>query len=449
MRQFSPQLVAMQNVHIAMNIIKQTVAYLKNNCNDIMIRWFGGEPLLNADAINYISTELRNNRISYESNMITNGYLLDKFDDDTLLNLWKLRKIQITVDGTQHEYLKIKKLPIDSYLKVVNQIIRCAKLGIKVNVRIHVTLNNAEDIKLLLVELEEKFKNADTSRKNIYIYLIPLFVGLGNVDTTLTNKQDVELAEKFIELDRQLRSLQKRNRKIVIPNSHHCMADSKNHIVITPTGKLTLCEHCSDREFVGDVWCGVNELPDKWFEPREKQPECDSCFYAPQCNRLEMCESESHCTVGNRMILEYRTKTLMQQYYVRWKNESEKRKNQVLPTALLDLINTANTEIGCTDYEKYSTEVFGTSNRDPWCIIYLCWLFIVTYRDVQPGYIIFLRMNRRWTSHAELVIEVTDSLIITIGGNCNGKVQKNEYSREDDRISGFGKIIYERKDLRV
>ena len=169
----------------------------------------------------------------------------------------------------------------------------------------------------------------------------------------------------------------------------------------------------------------------------------------------------------------------MQQYYVRWKNESEKRKNQILPTALLNLITTANTEIGCTDYEKYATEVFGAANRDPWCIIYLCWLFITTfgrekalqslcligftsdviqlleafksanmfsYRDVQPGYIIFLRMNRRWTSHAELVIEVTDSSIITIGGNCNGKVQKNEYSREDERISGFGKIIYERKE---
>ena len=66
-----------------------------------------------------------------------------------------------------------------------------------------------------------------------------------------------------------------------------------------------------------------------------------------------------------------------------------------------------------------------------------------SYHDVQPGYIIFLRMNRQWTNHAELVINLTDTSIITIGGNCGGKVQKNEYTRDDERISGFGKINYE------
>lgn len=455
---------------------KYTVDYLKKNCDNVTLRWFGGEPLVNAVAINYICTELQNSHIPYHSNMISNGYLLEKFDDDTIINLWKLRRLQITIDGTQHEYLKIKKLPMDSYIKVIGQVIRCAKLGIRVNVRIHLTLQNADDVRLLLNELAEKLQCLDNKRNNVYIYLMPLFVGLGNVDTSLTEEQDIELAKTYMELDKLRNSLQKGQRKIVFPKAYHCMADSKNQVVITPTGQLTLCEHCSDREFIGDVVNGIQSIPSKWYKPKQRQLECDTCFFAPLCNRLEMCEVETYCTKGNRMIKAYEIKNLMWQYYSRWKQSEEERKARILSSDISSLISVANAEIGSKDCEKYSKDVFDSVSRDPWCIIWLCWIFIkifskqkaldllclkeftsdviklleafknhkrFTPNNIQPGYIVFLRMNRQWTNHAELVVDVTDTSIITIGGNCGGKVQKNEYARDDERISGFGKINYE------
>lgn len=461
---------------MSLETCKNTIEYLKKNCDNVTLRWFGGEPLVNATAINYICAELQNCHIPYHSNMISNGYLLDRFDDDTIVNLWKLKRLQITIDGTQHEYLKIKRLPIDSYTKVIGQVIRCAKLNIRVNVRIHLTLQNAEDIRLLLNELADKLRCLGDKRKNVYLYLMPLFVGLGNVDTTLTEEQDVELAKTYMELDKLRNSLQKTHRKIAYPKANHCMADSKNQVVITPTGKLTLCEHCSDREFIGDVVNGIQTIPSKWYKPKDKQSECDTCFFAPLCNRLEMCEVESYCTKGNRMIKAYEVKNLMWQYYSRWKQSEFERKNRIILSDISTLISNANQEIGNRNYEKYSKEVFDTINHDPWCITWICWLFLKTFgiekaldylclnnftsdviqflesfknnkrfsrNTIQPGYIIFLRMNRQWTNHAELVIDVTDTSIITIGGNCGGKVQKNEYARDDERISGFGIINYE------
>lgn len=455
---------------------KKISEFLKKNSNGITIRWFGGEPLINAEAITSISSDLQKNGVQYSSNIITNGYLLNRFSDDVLVNLWKLNKIQITIDGTKQVYLDTKKLPCDSYDKIIEQICRCARLGIKVNVRVHVTLENSEDIAALLKELNLKFQDADEYRKNIYIYLAPLFIGLGNIDTVLTESQDVNLAKKYIELDRLLRSLQKRRRKISIPKIVHCMADSRNHIVITPTGDLTVCEHCSDREIVGNLDLGIINIPDKWYEPTKKQPECNSCFYYPFCNKLSMCESESYCTTGNRLIMEYKTQTIMWQYYNKWKSEINKSGTCNVSRNLKDLIYSANHELGVNNSTKYNIGRFHFNQKDPWCITFLCWLFysvfgenlalkylclfnfsndviklleafkdknMFSYHDVQPGYIIFLRMNRQWTNHAELVIDVTDTSIITIGGNCGGKVQKNEYARDDERISGFGKINYE------
>ena len=82
--------------------------------NSLQIQWFGGEPLVNYKIIDYITEKLKplieKYNIKYSSTMISNGYL---FNDELIKkakNEWKLKKIQITLDGLKDTYQKIKQI---------------------------------------------------------------------------------------------------------------------------------------------------------------------------------------------------------------------------------------------------------------------------------------------------------------------------------------------------
>ena len=80
----------------------------KSKGHDITIQLFGGEPLCNIAAIDTIFNFLKANNAVYKSWMISNGYLFDKDLIDKARNNWNLYKVQITLDGTERVYNRIK-----------------------------------------------------------------------------------------------------------------------------------------------------------------------------------------------------------------------------------------------------------------------------------------------------------------------------------------------------
>lgn len=68
------------------------------------LAWFGGEPLYNAQVIDLICNDLVERGIGYESSMISNGFLFDEKLIKRAAELWRLRQIQITLDGTEGVY---------------------------------------------------------------------------------------------------------------------------------------------------------------------------------------------------------------------------------------------------------------------------------------------------------------------------------------------------------
>ena len=95
--------------HIDMRMEDQTIENIlkfidkiTRKVNKLIINWFGGEPLLEADSIIILCENInkicKNNNCSYESALITNGYLLNN-DLIKKIDLLNLRKIQITIDG--------------------------------------------------------------------------------------------------------------------------------------------------------------------------------------------------------------------------------------------------------------------------------------------------------------------------------------------------------------
>ena len=295
----------------------------KANSN-LVINWFGGEPLYNSKVIDIMCNYFNENKINFSSIMTSNGILFDKFSIDTLKNIWKLKKVQITLDGTEEIYNKIKGYiykDIESpFKKVTDNIEYLITNNIYVTIRLNLSPDNIEDMFKLIDWLLNRYSNI--KNKNLGVYSKVLFENCSNY-MKLTDEQRSELYSKHLELQDYIKENGlSGNLKIPKIKRCHCMADDGRSVVINTEGGLSLCEHYLDREIYGSIYGGKNdkEILDKFFERQEEIEECKTCFYRPECFRLKMCEPEGICDEENRKINEHKTITMMKDVYKNYKN---------------------------------------------------------------------------------------------------------------------------------
>jgi len=82
----------------------------KSKGHKVHLRWFGGEPLFNSKPIDIISKILSDNNIQYDAKMVSNGYLFDDKLIDKAKKEWHIKGVQITLDGLEQVYNRIKAL---------------------------------------------------------------------------------------------------------------------------------------------------------------------------------------------------------------------------------------------------------------------------------------------------------------------------------------------------
>lgn len=303
---------------------EKTANYIIRNArNQTDLKWFGGEPLMNADVIDIICRRVTDAGINIRSDITTNGYYLDQITDYQIVDMWNLKSAQITIDGTEPVHNKIKGLP-NAYNKAIESIERLSGLGVRVAVRMHMTEDNYEDLSELIKELGTEFRN----RRNINMYASPLYEGLGKDYTYMSMDRKKEFYRKYAEIDRMIHeSGADHGRGVPKIRPFHCMADDRKSIVITPDGKLTPCEHCADSEFIGDVETG-GYIPEKWFEPKEDIKECETCFFYPQCSRLKMCEAEYPCEEGFRYYKKHLCEVIMENAYKQYRERRDNHESR-------------------------------------------------------------------------------------------------------------------------
>lgn len=140
---------------------QQVYNYIITNRNgkNVCLHWFGGEPLYNAEIIDYICERLKEDGIKYTSYMITNGFLIGE-NKSKIRGLWNLKRLQITIDAIGDEYNKIKNYiykGVDAFETVINNIEWLLNNDICVAVRINYDPNKIEIAKDTLKYLHEKF----------------------------------------------------------------------------------------------------------------------------------------------------------------------------------------------------------------------------------------------------------------------------------------------------
>ena len=269
----------------------------------IKIRWFGGEPLYNAVAIDIICEELRKAGTAFASTITSNGYYLDAAMAEKAIRDWHMTGALIAIDGTKDNYQRTKayiEKDENAYERVLSNIGHALSLGLKICVRLNVDKENGENLNNLIDELASRFAR----KPNFSINITPLREMKGKIHQFSTER---ELAEKLIQLREKrisygIRASGKFERMI---RSNHCMADADTCEVIMPDGRICKCEHFESDEMIGSIYSDRRnqETIDSWKELRDYFPECMKCSLAPRCLLLKKCErSGDHCPEDMRVV---------------------------------------------------------------------------------------------------------------------------------------------------
>ena len=274
----------------------------------VKINWFGGEPLYNDSVIDIITNQLTVSQIDFTSKMVTNAIL---FDDDIIqraVNIWNLKKVQITLDGTEKIYNKVKAYvninTSNPFQKVIINIENLLNAGIRVIIRLNMDLYNHEDILLLINYLSERFNGQE--KLKIYPAIIYDYDGKRSID------KRIELSNIFFDTCKYI------DEKNMLMRSYfnnqiqyyHCMADSPTATLISPTGELGKCEHYFESHMWGNVFnnnCDISEI-EEWKKQFAELSKCRNCEILPLCSRLKNCpNSSADCDI---VMKEHKTKQI-------------------------------------------------------------------------------------------------------------------------------------------
>ena len=261
---------------------------------DVTINWFGGEPLVGIKRIDQISQGLKDRSIPFQSTMISNGYLFNEEIVKRSVELWRLQRIQITLDGTEDTYNRVKayvNVTGSPFQHVLNNIDLLSRNKVHVNIRLNVDFYNKDDIRVLIEELGERYSD----NQFVTVYLNMLFNNLGYEPVNHSYDDMIALMQIIADYTARLKALHIAfdNPKPLFIQHKQCMADNPHAVMIQPDGGFCRCEHESILESYGSLKAGM-QIPrklERWKETVEHSNECPRCAIYPACYQLKHCIS--------------------------------------------------------------------------------------------------------------------------------------------------------------
>ena len=217
------------------------IAMVQNRAKTIShlhVTWYGGEPLMSIDAIENLSKEFIDicdeNNITYNANIITNGYLLTE-DNVKMLNNLKVTSMQVTIDGGR-EVHDVRRPFVDgsgTFDTIIQNLIDNKGILPPIGLRINIdkdNLSSAKEMHKILID------NELTEKVNIHLGKVVK----GNEDydeLKCFNTCDFSREEFSYYTELGLDFMWRYPRSV----SNVCAADSINSHIIGADGRLYKC----------------------------------------------------------------------------------------------------------------------------------------------------------------------------------------------------------------
>ena len=279
--------------------VNRVLSFIKNQAKtyeatSIQITYFGGEPLLNLDALKQIGINLKqfclDNQIKNASNIITNGIALTKSAAILLAEIG-VNFAQITLDGTRNTYRIAKG--VDAYNTVLNNIQSAVGI-LPIDIRLNITRDNMQDI----VDLIDNLFTVHELAGQVQLTLAQVVDYVGCEFNSALCLDGTEYA-KFvcgIFKDKEKAGKGSLKRMHLMPKVLRTFCGMENcmQYVIGADGELYKCEHSvgKQNEIVGDINVGsyYNDLEMLFYSSIPQKCIEEVCPFLPMC--LGGCANE-------------------------------------------------------------------------------------------------------------------------------------------------------------
>lgn len=247
---------------------------------EITLCWFGGEPLVAANIINRICTGLNEKGVSFKSRIITNASLFTPELLDTAVNVWHLKRAQVSVDGSKSDY-EARKLfcspKIHNYEYLLKTIGIMLDAGLEVTLRCNFDQGNIEGMYSFWEDVNKLYGSSD----NLKIYSAMLF-------QAQKDESCIDLYRRYLELRAKAAGegmkFLKFNSSECKMKTNFCMADSDGKcIVIGPDGNLYNCEHLPGNTSCASIFDEDIKLGSDPRASLEADDKCRECPFLPEC----------------------------------------------------------------------------------------------------------------------------------------------------------------------
>ena len=255
--------------------IVDMIRRLNSNGKSVYFTWFGGEPLMNTEIIDYITEKMIEMDVDYSSYIITNGSLITEEIIKSFKEQWNVHNIQISFDGDCDEYEKRKDYTFGSggFERVVNGVLMSAEAGIGVQIRLNIDSNNLESITQFISHTKNIFSKYD----NITYY--PAF--LSGSGKKLSDRKRVNILKKLLKTMNNPRMMSGNRRLYSMPRTSACMRYEDCSYVIDVNGHVYKCDRCVGRP---EYAIGKSEdMSLRMAKEAEIRNKCKSCAFLPKC----------------------------------------------------------------------------------------------------------------------------------------------------------------------
>lgn len=283
------------------NVVNYIEDVLKSTrAKELRVNFFGGEPLLVKDKILDIGSQLKDycekKNIGMHSRLVTNGILLDKDTAELLIRNANIKYVQITLDGMEQTYNKVKG--IKAFDTVISNIIAICE-SVRVIIRLNILPNNREDIlklgRYLLIDCE--------LRNKIEIYLAPVKCDYG-CDISEDQCCSEEMFREFETLFLDTYGKYLKNKALLLTRKQRaCAFENVVNGCIGPEGEIYQCEKVFGRSehIIGDVIKGKyrSEQELNFFQDLDEKCKIRKCPLLPICYGGCPMERKSHTSPVN------------------------------------------------------------------------------------------------------------------------------------------------------
>lgn len=233
----SPEVVASVK-----NLVQARIPDLRR----ITLDWFGGEPLLALDVIEEISGFVQDSSaerdIEYEGSITTNGVLLTG-DYAGRLSRVGVRHLHVSLDGPEEIHNRTRRLRSgrETFARIMKNLreIRDSDVETRVDLRVHVTHQNAAALPQFADELVEQFLHDE----RFTVYFFPI-VDLGGPNQGDFDVLDARRAAALVrDLSARVAPAQtgRRAKKKGCESAYVCYAAKPNAWVVRSNGRLARC----------------------------------------------------------------------------------------------------------------------------------------------------------------------------------------------------------------